>query len=93
LKVDFIYEIPDFTTDIASLAHMISYYSKNDRKVLRIKDGKDMGPVLTVNVTGRDQMRLLGTAFDGQNSDHNSVSNNSSNIFVYYNHCSSNKLQ
>jgi hypothetical protein len=52
-----------------------------------------MGPVLTVNVTGRDQMRLLVTAFDGQNSDHNSVSNNSSNIFLYYNHCSSNKLQ
>lgn len=80
MKVDFIYEIPDFPTDIASLAHMISYYSKNDRKVLRIKDGKDMGPVLTVNVTGRDQMRLSGTAFDGQTA----ITTASATIVVIY---------
>jgi aldose sugar dehydrogenase len=88
LKFELVSKIPVFPTNMAFIGpDDILLLSKNDGKVLRIKDGKNLGAVLTVNVTGKDEMGLLGIAVDGQNRDHNSISNSSSNVFLYYSHC------
>lgn len=89
LKVELVYEIPNFPTNMAFIGPGdILLLSKNDGKVMRIKDGKNLGPVLTINVTGKDEMGLLGIAVDGQNRDQNlKNSTTSRNVFLYYSHC------
>ena len=63
LKVELVYTGPGFPTNMAFIGpDDILLLSKNDGKVLRIKDGKNLGPVLEVNVTGKDEMGLLGIA-------------------------------
>jgi aldose sugar dehydrogenase len=90
LKVELVYEIPNFPTNMAFIGpDDILLLSKNDGKVMRIKDGKNLGPVLTINVTGKDEMGLLGIAVDGQNRDQNNKNSTiSRNVFLYYGHCS-----
>ena len=63
LKVELVYTGPGFPTNMAFIGpDDILLLSKNDGKVLRIKDGKNLGPVLEVNVTRKDEMGLLGIA-------------------------------
>jgi aldose sugar dehydrogenase len=90
LKIELVSEIPSFPTNMAFIGpNDILLLSKNDGEVLRIKDGKNMGPVLTINVTGKDEMGLLGIAADGHDRDQN-INNNTTgrNVFLYYSHCS-----
>jgi glucose/arabinose dehydrogenase len=91
LKVELVTEIPHFPTNIDFIGpNDILVLSKNDGKVLRIKDGKNMGPVLTVNVTGKDEMGLLGIATADRLEPNQSTNNRTSkNVFLYYSHCSS----
>jgi glucose/arabinose dehydrogenase len=90
LKFELVSKIPVFPTNMAFIGpDDILLLSKNDGKVLRIKDGKNLGAVLTVNVTGKDEMGLLGIAVDGQNGIQNSNNSTSRNVFLYYSHCSS----
>ena len=94
LKIELVSEIPSFPTNMAFIGpNDILLLSKDDGQVLRIKDGKNMGPVLKINVTGRDEMGLLGIAADGHDSDQNINNNNTSgrNVFLYYSHCSTQK--
>jgi aldose sugar dehydrogenase len=54
LKFELVSKIPVFPTNMAFIGpDDILLLSKNDGKVLRIKDGKNLGAVLTLNVTGR----------------------------------------
>jgi aldose sugar dehydrogenase len=89
LKVELVTEFPHFPTNIAFIGpNDILVLSKNDGKVLRIKDGKVSGPVLTINVTGRDEMGLLGIAVaDRLELDQSTNNSNTKNVFLYYSHC------
>ena len=63
LKAELVYSGSGLPTNMAFIGpDDILLLSKNDGKVLRIKDGKNLGPVLEVNVTGKDEMGLLGIA-------------------------------
>ena len=90
LKIELVSEIPSFPTNMAFIGpNDILLLSKNNGEVLRIKDGKNLGPILTINVTGKDEMGLLGIAVDGQNRDQNTNKSASyRNVFLYYSHCS-----
>jgi aldose sugar dehydrogenase len=91
LKIELVSEIPGFPTNMAFIGpNDILLLSKNNGEVLRIKNGKNMGPVLKINVTGRDEMGLLGIAADGHDRDQNNNNNNNTgrNVFLYYSHCS-----
>ena len=96
LKIELVSEIPSFPTNMAFIGpNDILLLSKNDGEVLRIKDGKNMGPVLTIDVTGKDEMGLLGIAADRDDRDQN-INNNTTgrNVFLYYSHWQhSNRLQ
>jgi glucose/arabinose dehydrogenase len=84
LKVELVYEGPGFPTNMAFIGpDDILLLSKNDGKVLRIKEGKNLGPVLTVNVSGRDEMGLLGISTNGHNRNQKST-----NVFLFYSFCS-----
>ena len=68
LKAELIYSGPGFPTNMAFIGpDDILFLSKNDGKVLRIKDGKNLGPVLEVNVSKKDEMGLLGIATEQHN--------------------------
>ena len=58
--------------------------SKNDGKVLRIKDCKNLGPVLEVNVSSKDEMGLLGIATEPYKNQKYPAKG-----FLYYSLCNS----
>jgi aldose sugar dehydrogenase len=83
LKVELVYKGPGFPTNMAFVGpDDILLLSKNDGHVMRIKDGKNLGPVLTLNVSGKDEMGLLGisTDYGGQKNLH---------VFIFYSLCNS----
>ena len=83
LKVELVYKGPGFPTNMAFVGpDDILLLSKNDGHVMRIKDGKNLGPVLTLNVSGKDEMGLLGisTAYGDQKNLY---------IFIFYSLCNS----
>ena len=85
LKAELIYSGPGFPTNMAFIGpDDILFLSKNDGKVLRIKDGKNLGPVLEVNVSKKDEMGLLGIA-----TQHHNDQKFPTNVFLYYSLCSS----
>jgi aldose sugar dehydrogenase len=87
LKFELVSEIPVFPTNMAFIGpDDILLLSKNDGKVLRIKDGKNLGPVLTIKVSGKDEMGLLGIATESYNNENQ---NNNNYVFLYYSFCAS----
>ena len=62
--------------------------SKKDGEVLRIKDGMNLGPVLQVKVSSKDEMGLLGIATDAYPSTKQNQKDSSS-VFLYYSFCQS----
>jgi glucose/arabinose dehydrogenase len=99
LKIEPVASIHGFPTNMAFVGHNdILILSKNDGQVFRIKDGKNVGPVLKLNVTGKDEMGLLGIAVADDTTQNNSnhsktIGKNQSgadrNVFLYYSYCSS----
>src|SRR6476619_295823 len=85
LKVELVYTGPGFPTNMAFIGpDDILLLSKNDGKVLRIKDGKNLGTVLEVNVSKKDERGLLGIATEPyKNQKH------PTKVFLYYSLCSS----
>ena len=85
LKVELVYTGPGFPTNMAFIGpDDILLLSKNDGKVLRIKDGKNLGPVLEVNVTRKDEMGLLGIATEPYKNQKYPTK-----VFLYYSLCNS----
>jgi aldose sugar dehydrogenase len=85
LRVKLVYTGPGFPTNMAFIGpDDILLLSKNDGKVLRIKDGKNLGPVLEVNVTGKDEMGLLGIATEPYKNQKYPTK-----VFLYYSLCKS----
>ena len=73
LKVELVYSGKGFPTNMAFVGKDdILLLSKKDGDVLRIKDGKNLGPVLHVNVSSKDEMGLLGIATDAYPADKSS---------------------
>lgn len=84
LRVELVYKGPGFPTNMAFVGpDDILLLSKNDGNVIRIKDGKNLGPVLTVNVSSKDEMGLLGISTEGY-GDQKDI-----RMFIYYSLCSS----
>ena len=85
LRVKLVYTGPGFPTNMAFIGpDDILLLSKNDGKVLRIKDGKNLGPVLEVNVTRKDEMGLLGIATEPYKNQKYPAK-----VFLYYSLCNS----
>src|SRR6478735_1771268 len=85
LKVELVYTGPGFPTNMAFIGpDDILLLSKNDGKVLRIKDGKNLGTVLEVNVSKKDERGLLGIATEPYKNQKFPT-----NVFLYYSLCSS----
>jgi len=85
LKVELVYTGPGFPTNMAFIGPGdILLLSKNDGKVLRIKDGKNLGPVLEVNVSKKDERGLLGIATEPYKNQEFPTK-----VFLYYSLCSS----
>ena len=85
LKVELVYTGPGFPTNMAFIGpDDILLLSKNDGKVLRIKDGKNLGPVLEVNVSKKDERGLLGIATEPYKNQEFPTK-----VFLYYSLCSS----
>ena len=64
LKVELVYSGNGFPTNMAFIGKDdILLLSKKDGDVLRIKDGKNIGPVLHVNVNSKDERGLLGISY------------------------------
>jgi len=84
LTMDLIFDGPGFPTSMAFIGpDDILLLSKNDGQVLRIKDGNNLGPVLTVNTTSKDEMGLLGIATS------NKSGSSMQPVFIYYTSCKS----
>lgn len=61
LKIERVYTGPAFPTNIAFIdQNDILLLEKNTGQIIRIKDGKNMGPVLNLQVSTKDEMGLLG---------------------------------
>ena len=85
LKVELVYTGPGFPTNMAFIGpDDILLLSKNDGKVLRIKDGKNLGTVLEVNVSKKDERGLLGIATEPYKNQEFPTK-----VFLYYSLCSS----
>jgi glucose/arabinose dehydrogenase len=85
LKAELVYSGSGFPTNMAFIGpDDILLLSKNDGKVLRIKDGENLGPVVEVNVSKKDEMGLLGIATESQKNQKYPAK-----IFLYYSLCSS----
>ena len=90
LKVQLVSSLPDFPTNMAFVgSNDILVLSKNDGQVLRIKDGNNLGAILKVNVTGKDEMGLLGIATEAYENQKQKQKQNSNNVFLYYSLCTS----
>ena len=85
LTADLIFDGPGFPTSMTFIgADDILLLSKNDGQVLRIKDGHNLGPVLTVNASSKDEMGLLGIATSKNNSG-----SSAQHVFIFYTSCKS----
>ena len=86
LKIERVYTGPAFPTNIAFIdQNDILLLEKNTGQIIRIKDGKNMGPVLNLQVSTKDEMGLLGiTTAISKEAD---ADNQTQNIFLYYTHC------
>lgn len=88
LKVELVSNLQGFPTNMAFIdKDDILILSKNGQ-VLRIKDGKNLGPVFELNVTSKDEMGLLGIATDLYSK--NKAQANNGSVFLYYSLCGSN---
>lgn len=89
LKVELVYSGNGFPTNMAFIGKDdILLLSKKDGDVLRIKDGKNIGPVLHVNVNSKDERGLLGIATDAYSAK-NPFQSGIGNVFLYYSVCQS----
>lgn len=85
LRIELVYTGPGFPTNMAFVGpDDFLLLSKNDGKVFRIKDGKNLGPVLQVNVSSKDEMGLLGIATEASKNQKNPT-----RVFLYYSLCNS----
>jgi aldose sugar dehydrogenase len=90
LKVELVSSLPDFPTNMAFVgSDDILVLSKNNGEVLRIKDGNNLGAVLKVNVTGKDEMGLLGISTDAYKNQNQNQKQNSNYVFLCYSLCTS----
>lgn len=84
LKVELVYNGSGFPTNMAFIGpDDILLLSKDDGKVLRIKDGKNIGSALKLEVRSKDEMGLLGIATSKQLNPANA------SIFLYFTACKS----
>lgn len=89
LKVELVYSGNGFPTNMVFVGKDdILLLSKKSGDVLRIKDGKNIGPVLHVNVNSKDERGLLGIATDAYPAN-NQNQGGMSNVFLYYSFCQS----
>lgn len=89
LKVELVYSGNGFPTNMAFIGKDdILLLSKKDGDVLRIKDGKNIGPILHVNVNSKDERGLLGIATDAYSAK-NPFQSGIGNVFLYYSVCQS----
>jgi glucose/arabinose dehydrogenase len=88
LKVELVSNLQGFPTNMVFIdKDDILILSKNGQ-VLRIKDGKNLGPVFELNVTNKDEMGLLGIDTDLYSKNKAQV--NKAKVFLYYSLCESN---
>jgi len=93
LKVELVYSGNGFPTNMVFVGKDdILLLSKKTGDVLRIKDGKNIGSVLHVNVNSKDERGLLGIATDAYPTNNQNVFNLThqegiSNVFLYYSFC------
>ena len=82
-NIELVSTLKGFPTNMAFIGpDDILILSKNTGQVFRIKDGNNIGSVLKIDVTGRDEMGLLGIATDAYNKNKNQKNDN--NVFLYY---------
>lgn len=88
-KIELVSTLEGVPTNMAFISpDDILILSKNNGQVFRIKDGNNIGSVLKIDVTGRDEMGLLGIATHAYNKNENQKCDNN-NVFLYYSLCAS----
>jgi glucose/arabinose dehydrogenase len=88
LKVELVYSGNAFPTNMAFIGKGDILLLSKSGDVLRIKDGKNLGPVLQVNVNGKDERGLLGIATDAYPTNSQNQKG-VSYVFLYYTSCES----